>query len=81
MSKVYAENVIEVSNLIRRKERIDATIEFAKVIPHVFSDTFLSKAKIPCNKLMQFAYFWLAKASDSQLMTFTGLADKLLRIK
>jgi transposase-like protein len=42
----------------------------------VFSGTFFASAKIPCNKVLEIAYYWLAKASTKQITTYTGISAK-----
>ena len=40
----------------------------------IFTGTFFAGAKIPCTKVLEIAYFWLSKASATQIVTYTGVS-------
>lgn len=38
----------------------------------IFHQSFFSKTKLPCHKIMELAYYWLAKVSATSTMMITG---------
>ena len=42
----------------------------------LFHGTFFSKSKLRYDKVMQMAYFWLSKASTTQIVTYTQVSGK-----
>ena len=45
----------------------------------VYVNSFFAGAKIPCNKVLEIAYFWLSKASATQIATYTGISGKTVQ--
>jgi hypothetical protein len=38
--------------------------------------TFFAGHRIGCNQILEIVYFWLSKATHTQIETYTGLSDK-----
>lgn len=74
-ASIICSNCGNISNLKKERRKYRCNKFDCRKEKSCFYGSFFYKSKLSCSQILMIGYFWLAKSSHTQIMTYSGLSE------